>query len=423
LTLKTTFIPAGILLVFFRGLILAVTTRRVRPLLEGVVTAVFLIVMLLPWMVFSSYSSGTLLYPVLGEGFRKHSLNLMPHRTMTPRGTFVGLGRAVQSPQTLVMLFGLTASSICILFRKLSDPYRAAQLAGFGSSLFCLFLFTAAFGWMGHYWRYFYAIEAFADLIAYSALLRLVPAKGVWRYLRIGIFVILSGHILVYGSKAVQNSIELPEVIRAAFSGRTRFTIEERDRYRRLQDFTPPGSPIFSIVDWPLLFDLGRNKFFYHHPYGNISPPPGIPLAGEPEDIADYLRSLGLRYVACYGHESLREQIAESTRQFHATETNLAIDEWFVSIQRARLKFIGSLDKLSRRYARPFDDGQVMLIDLGSSVAGQGMSAATLLPRPTTTSRTGRSHVTYDPEDRPMVAENAGPSPPQRSGQSNAAMR
>jgi hypothetical protein len=412
LTLKTTFIPAGILLVFLRGTLLAVTTRRVRPLLEGIVTAVFLIVMLLPWMVFSSYSSGTLFYPVLGEGFRKLSANVMPHRTLTPRGSYGSLVRIVQSLQTLVMLVGLAAASVCVLFRKVSGPYRAAQLAGFGSCLFCLVLFTSAFGWMGHYWRYYYAIEAFADLIAYSALLRLIPAKGEWRYLRMAIFVILAGHILFYGSKAVLRSLELPEVIGAAFSGRTRFTTEEMDRYRRLQHSAPPGSPIFSIVDWPLLFDLGRNKFYYHDPYGNISAPPGIPLGREPEDIADYLRSLGLLYVACPAHEALRLAIDERAQQFRDTERSLEAPDWFLSLARAKVNFLESLDKLSRRYVRLYDDGRIMMIDLSTKVEGQDVAAATPPPRPTTTRGTSSAHVRSDPEHRLVVGEDAGPSPP-----------
>jgi len=377
LTLKTTFMPVGILMVFLRGLILALTTRRVRPLLEGVVTAMFLIVMLLPWMVPASYSSGTLFYPVLGEGFRKYSLTVMPQRALSPRATLAGLGQVVRSPQTLVMLVGTMAASVCILFRKISDPYRAAQLAGVVSCLLCLILFATAFGRTGHFWRYYYAIGAFADLIAYSTLLRLVPAKGEWRYLRMAIFLILSGHILYYAPRAVQKSLELPGVIKAAFSGRTRFTTEEIDRYRRLQNSVPPASPIFSILDWPLLFDLGRNKIFYHDHYGTVSPPPGIPLTGEPEGLAEYLRPLGLRYVACPSREPLRMAIDQRIQSAHTLETSPLVDEWAMSIMKSEIKFLELLGKLSRRYALLYDDGLFTMIDLDSAVGGQGTTAAT----------------------------------------------
>jgi hypothetical protein len=367
LTLKTTLLPIGVSLVFFRGVILALTTRRVRPLLEGVVTAGFLVVLLLPWMVFSFYSAGTLFYPVLGEGFREHSKIVMPHRTLDPVETLRGLGRVVRSPQTLVMLFGLIAASVGIHFRKVSAPYRAAQLAGFGASLLGLVLFATAFGRAGMYWRYYYPVCAFANLIAYSALLRLVPAKGEWRSPRVAIFLILTGHVLFFMPRAIERSLELPEVMRAAFHGRTRFTTAEVGQYRRLQNSVPPGSPIFSIVDWPLLFDLDRNKIFYHSIFGAISPPPGIPVSGEPEVLADYLRSLDLRYVACPGREALRATIDAKTRQVNALDPNT--DEWMISQYQVEIKFLELLGALCPRYALVYEDRQFIMIDLDSPVA------------------------------------------------------
>jgi hypothetical protein len=212
------------------------TTRRARPLLLGVVTAMFLIVMLLPWMVSASYSSGSILYPVLGEGFREHSLIVDSHQTMSLRSTTKALAKVCRSPQMPVMVFGLLASCLCLTLRKTSAPYRAAQLAAVMSCLLCLILFAAAFRAGGEFWRYYYAIGAFANLIAYSALLRLLPRQGKWRYLRWLILFILAGYVLVYGPRAIQRSVELPGVIRAAWNGRTRFTAEEAGQYRRLQN-------------------------------------------------------------------------------------------------------------------------------------------------------------------------------------------
>jgi hypothetical protein len=327
-------------------------------------------------MVFSFYSSGTYFYPVLGEGFREHSEIVMPHRSLDPVETVRGLGRVVRSPQTLVMLFGLIAATACIHFRKISAPYRAAQLAGFGASLVCLILFATAFGRGGMYWRYYYAICAFADIIAYSALLWLIPAKGGWRYPRVAILLILAGHTLFYMPGAVQKSLELPGVIRAAFRGRTRFTTEEIGQYRRLQNSVPPGSPIFSIVDWPLLFDLERNKIFYHSIFGAISPPPGIPLSGEPKILADYLRSLGLRYVACPGPQALKAAIDAKTRQRDALDPNA--DGWLMSQYQTEIKFLELLGTLRPCYALLYEDRQFIMIDLDSPVAGPTTTAATL---------------------------------------------
>jgi hypothetical protein len=368
LTLKTTLVPAGILLVFFRGLILALTTRRVRPLLEGVVTAVFLLVMLLPWMVSSSYSSGSVYYPFLGEGFRANSPIVMPQRALVPARTLAAVAHVARSPQTLVILFGLVAASFCTLVRKTAAPFRSTQLAVYAMSLFCLILFATAFERMGHYWRYYYQIGAFATLTAYSALFRLVPAKDRWRYLRAAIYLLVCGSILFYGIKAVKQSVELPETILAAFRGRTRFTTEEIDQYRRLQDSTPPGAPIFSILDWPLKFDSRRNKIYYHDPIASVSPPPGIPLVGEPADLVDYFRPLGIRYIACPGHQRLTERAAELAAALHILETRAEVDEWLVSQWKSEISFSELLEKVSRHYTLLFDDGKLMMIDLNSKV-------------------------------------------------------
>jgi hypothetical protein len=376
LTLKTTLLPIGILLVFFRGVLLALTTRRVRPLLEGVVTAGLLVVLLLPWMMFSYYSAGTLFYPVLGAGFTEHSEIVMPHRAMDPVKTLRGLVTVVRSPQTLVMLFGLITASVCVLLRKVSEAYRAAHLAGFGASLVCLILFATAFAKGGMHWRYYYPICAFADLIAYSVLLRLVPTKGAWRYPRMAIFLILAGHILFYMPRAIRSSVELPEVIRAAFQGRTRFTTAQIGQYRQLQNSVPAGRPIFSIVDWPLLFDLNRNKFYYHSIFGAISPPPGIPLRGDPKLLADYLRSLGLRYVACPSREVLRVTIATRTEQRNSIDP--IADKWMMSQYQTEITFLELIYAMCPRYASLYEDGQFIMIDLESPVAEPATTAATL---------------------------------------------
>jgi hypothetical protein len=384
IALKTTFIPIGVLVVFFRGLILAMTTRRVRPLLLGVVTAMFLIVMLLPWMVSASYSSGSILYPVLGEGFREHSLIVDSHQTMSLRSTTKALAKVCRSPQMPVMVFGLLASCLCLTLRKTSAPYRAAQLAAVMSCLLCLILFAAAFRAGGEFWRYYYAIGAFANLIAYSALLRLLPRQGKWRYLRWLILFILAGYVLVYGPRAIQRSVELPGVIRAAWNGRTRFTAEEAGQYRRLQNSVAAGPPIFSILEWPVLFDLGRNKIYYHDNCGSISPPPGIPMTGEPEALADYLRHLGLRYVAFLGREPLRAMIDGRIRasQIVIIKAGSDINESVVSGEKAAHRFLESFEELAQRYTLCYDDGQLRMIDLASAVRGQRQSAVTS-PAPT----------------------------------------
>ena len=104
---------------------------------------------------------------------------------------------------------------------------------------------------------------------------------------------------------AVHKSTGLADSIAGALAGRTRFSREQVDQYRRIQAAVPPSTRFFCFLDWPLLFDLTRNDIFYPDNIGEVSPLPGMPLSGQPEEFADYLRSAGVRYVACPTPEKL----------------------------------------------------------------------------------------------------------------------
>jgi hypothetical protein len=237
--------------------------------------------------------------------------------------------------------------------------------------LVMLVLFATAFERTGHFHRYYYPIAALGYLAAYSALFGVIPARGRARYLRMALYLLLCAQILLYGFRAIQRSKELPEIIMAAFGDRTRFTAEEIERYRRLQASAPPGAPIFSILSWPVKFDLRRNKIYYHEPVGSSSPPPGIPRAGQPDALGDYLRCLGIHHVACPSRQELAKVIAQLNTNLVALKRRPEIDEWVVSIIENDIRVGELFGELARRRAVLFDDGAFTMIDLDSRVAAQ----------------------------------------------------
>jgi hypothetical protein len=366
MSLKSTLIPGGVLVVFLWGVILAVMTRRIRPVVFGALVGVFALLMLFPWMVCSYWSAGTLLYPFLGEGFREHSSVAFPHKTgYGLRSTAAVLDPLIQlasKPQTLVVLTGVAAASICILVRRTTAAYRATMIAGCGASLFCIGLFAVVLG-IGDAWRYFYPYPVFTNLLAYGTLFRLASHSGRWRHIRAATYLFLSVPILFYGTKAVQRSRDLPDSIAGALAGRARFPAEQIDQYRRIQAAVPPGCRFLCLMDWPLLFDLNRNDFFYADDIGVVSPPPGIPLAGPPEELADYLRSAGCRYVVSPSPRRLEEYIREvgptlpQLREQHP---------WLCSIFVNSIKSYRLFCEIAGRYDLLYSDSESMVIDLGS---------------------------------------------------------
>jgi hypothetical protein len=169
----------------------------------------------------------------------------------------------------------------------------------------------------------------------------------------------------------MQRSKELPEIIMAAFGDRTRFTAEEIERYRQLQASAPPGAPIFSFLSWPVKFDLRRNKIYYHDPLGTLSPPPGIPRAGEPDALGDYLRRLGIHHVACPSRQELAKVIAQLNTNLAALKRRPEIDEWLVSMTENEIRVGKLFGELARRRAVLFDDGGFTMIDLDFRPAAQ----------------------------------------------------
>ena len=58
-----------------------------------------------------------------------------------------------------------------------------------------------------------------------------------------------------------------------------------------------------------MLFDLSRNDPYFPDNIGPVSPPPGIPLNGRSGELVDYLKSQGIRYVACQSIDAMRVTI------------------------------------------------------------------------------------------------------------------
>jgi len=77
--------------------------------------------------------------------------------------------------------------------------------------------------------------------------------------------------------------------------------------YERLQAQVPPGARMLIMLDHTYLADYKRNDILNMDEPGALSPPPGIPFDHGPEEFADYLLSLDIRYVAFVINEASPE--------------------------------------------------------------------------------------------------------------------
>ena len=273
LTLKSTLIPSSILFVFLWGAILAMSTHRVRPILIGAETGVVTFVMLLPWMIVSYQSAGTLLYPFLGEGLRRHTLVVFPHQDVpfAPGVLLKKVAFVATKAQTLIILIGSAMALLLIFLRHISWTRRAAIVAGLMSSIACVCLYAVIFT-SGENWRYSYPFAVLGNFIAYGTLLQLLPGSGRWQKLRTATYLLLALPIAFYGVRAVAGSRDLSQIISRAMAGQTAFSPEETAHYRRVQAAIPASYPFLCLLNWPLLFDLTRNRIFYPDNIGSVEP-------------------------------------------------------------------------------------------------------------------------------------------------------
>ena len=149
MTLKTTLISIAVLAILCWEVLDALMTRSFRPIVLGAMIGLLALAMAFPYMVRSYRASGTLLYPYLGDGYRKHTLALMPHKTAfknPARPPLAGKFKSViTKPQNVLLLIGCGAAVCWPLFGPMSRRRRNLVVACCAASVVSLATTIAVF--------------------------------------------------------------------------------------------------------------------------------------------------------------------------------------------------------------------------------------------------------------------------------------
>jgi hypothetical protein len=250
----------------------------------------YFILCLAPWMILHFLSSHSFLYPLMLG-------NHQPNYTIFSRGLTFS-----QTLAWISSIFGRYPITILLVLPGLLGLWWKRSF--WRNALpFCATLFSVClviigkFNWIPEH-ELLRHIIPFILPVFIVALLAILgdPAGGVPNPVRMGA-AILALWIL---------AMNLPRDLQ--FRGRMVTYLREpralvfqqalRDYYRRIQESVPPGKAVFSVVDHPFLFDLGRNPVSPVDVVGACSPPPGMPFFKGPAALKAYLRSLALDYVA-----------------------------------------------------------------------------------------------------------------------------
>ena len=279
-------------------------------------------VMLLPWMVSMLQSSGTLLYPLLGQGYNGSVYGrYIPVTCGTWSGAAVmrELKVMIDSPHILAG-FALMCA-VAVSSRRHEPGSRTAVWCCFGAYVATLIVDVTNGGMGPRYaWSYTFAVLLFIMMESAGAFVAR-PSRRDWSLSAFPISVALILGILI--GKGVHDG----EMGRS-LSGWGYQAIRDRrtsadevhegaDALRRIQRQIPAGQRVLARLSHPFNLDFGRNTIYVVDWPGGASPPPGMPLETSAEDLARYLRSRSIRYVL-YSHG---DQANYSVRRIQASNT------------------------------------------------------------------------------------------------------
>jgi hypothetical protein len=306
ITFKNTLVP-GTCLILAIVLIVDCIVRRdlYRTTTSGLKTGLIMLFLLAPWFISSYRAVGTPLYPLLGEGYWANPMGNMP--SLNPNRAMAAEARELLMPlkdPRIILLLLLGALGIAVMTRQgLIRQFRGiAYLASLLSSIMVVFAYAHVFhdGWMRHSYNF-----TVVSLLASFALLLGSKEARAWIDGLIPVGTKLLGALLILltsAGSAYQLVYARPTaaMIVKSITGKGWDPDVQRESYRQLQSSIPPGQPVVTFLPMAHLFDYNRNPIYMIHLNSGISPPPGLPLEGSPQEIARYLRSRGIKWFATH---------------------------------------------------------------------------------------------------------------------------
>ncbi len=363
-TLKSSMIPLVAAFLATDALARSRTDRR-RAFADLAAVVLVGLVLVAPWMASLRASSGTYLYPILGAGThgKQYGTFHEPNYEFT-RLTVLKNAYQIATDGPAVAAFLLAAGGLAVLART-----RRARSADVGLAV----AWVATMGLMASQFefkdtlRYAHPLHVAVALIFSIRLIecagecRSIHAEGLPDLLIATIVASLGVGLLVGNGWEQSRSTyrKAAARVRAGLSGLSLEAESDRRSYDSLQDSIPPGVPILTRLSRGDLLDFRRNPIRVADWPGGASPSPGMPCFRGPEPLARYLLNQGIRYVAY----SYADQCNFPRRDHDYTTFTL----WDRVACLHAYDFQDNLAELMKTRRRAYDDGRLVMIDLGGA--------------------------------------------------------
>jgi hypothetical protein len=405
-SLKTSFAPmAGIFFISFYVVQLKLLPAKGRTIARAGICAALTIILLLPWMVDSYYSSGTLFYPIFGKGFHgsRYGYYYLPSANL---GLHNILAFCLGLANTLcAVLAALVFSALLGSHQNRHDSLvERIVVLNLVIDLFLIGVST------GGYQVYRYS---FAILFSSALFLLIKQVTGVAKPSGSGMALIPRSSVLVgfvslgmllgvgfdgFISEEKDGGIA---ALKFSLSGNDIVDTREASAYRDMQLSIPPGQKVMVRLDKNFLLDFRRNPIYINDLPGGASLPPGIPVFKGSEAVARYLTEHGIRYIAySYGDE------ATFTKELFSGRLSPNVNIWIRRGAEITFDFQDNVVGLGRSRRRLFDDGKMFVVDLATPAGDDSRAKSDhLVPVNTYTTvpdqRDARATVDYSAKNQP----------------------
>lgn len=358
LSLKGTFLAPAFVVGASLYLSRLIFIRKSWVISEGVLTLISFLFFLLPWLISNYVYHNTAFYPLLGKGF-------------STSGSFgiVGAAQFFNSISEYLPLYGLLIISYTLLAsQQLEKTFKvfATTLAVIVVLVTMILALTP-----GGFFRYTYILLSCPIVFFFNKLLSLgsysyrpnirvhgfQPNKYIVLTLLFSTVLLMTHQIkrntrIFFGYGIFASHDVLPAKSRVS-------------NYSELQNSLPVGAQLLTVTTHPYLHDFKRNKIFAMDYPGNAGPHPGVPFQESHNELAKYLSSNDIRYVAHSYVEAINLKKNVDLKLAERSE-----DLWMKNLVLRNHLVNEQLLLFKDDFRTIFDDGQIRVFDICQPTSG-----------------------------------------------------
>jgi hypothetical protein len=396
-SLKSTAVPfVALLLVVHYLSELFLTANRRLPIYEAIVAGVLTIILLLPWMLLMRESSGTYLYPYLGNGYSGTGYGTFPVWSRFSR-----LRDFFQDPLFFAIII---LSTFYLYWYKVTVVERARTLSLITATVGGTLAINWATAGLARYTIPFTLVTVFAlisDLARETEHLSKEnkPQQMIFEKRRPNCAILFTVFIATWAllswpqtKAAIMNwsffwretKAKIQLVLRDKSTTRSLFAVDwARNSYYKdqakaialAQKSIPQSQMFLAKLSEPFLLQFSDNQIYVvDWPYGS-SLPPGMPFRRGADALAEYFLSKSIRYVLYepdksgwryYPHGGdIRCRDPKSAVQLLSRSNGESGEEAYeCGMDLSMADFLENLDELVKTRHAIFDDGKFIVLDL-----------------------------------------------------------